>query len=170
MNNLWKYAANILKKTRNSLTTLINKYYSTYIGLACSQINSLFMKGAGGAGDISCIKTQTEEIKPVSADDSYLHISFSVMEMDLWHRSCCPAVVFWGEQTPPETAMISDGHPRKTLFLYFSARDKVAFGTFSFGSASRLHVKPLSSTNKTNRAALSRRRLLCAEDAALLSA
>lgn len=128
------------------------------------------MKGAGGAGDISCIKTQTEEIKPVSADDSYLHISFSIMEMDLWHRSCCPAVVSWGEKTPPETAVISAGHPTKTLFLYFAARNKAAFGTFPFGSASRLHVRLLSNTNKTNPAALSPPWLLCAEDTALLSA
>lgn len=76
MNNLQKYAANILKKIRNSLTTLINKYYSTYIGLACSQINSLPMKGAGEAGDISCIKTQTEEIKPVSSDDRVIFTFF----------------------------------------------------------------------------------------------
>jgi len=85
----------------------------------------------------------------MSADDSYLHISFSIMEMDLWHRSCCPAVVSWGEKTPPETAVISAGHPTKTLFLYFAARNKAAFGTFPFGSASRLHG-PLNAAQQSS--------------------
>lgn len=44
------------------------------------------MKGAGEAGDISRIKTQTEEIKPVSSDDRVI-FTFSCSVLSVMVRA-----------------------------------------------------------------------------------